>query len=72
MAKILYFFKGNGNLRINNIVRSNLFLLLNLCFEHQMFFCAYFHDCLVYLLEDLLVYYSLQSTARLDIKSVIV
>jgi len=37
-----------------------------------MFFCAYFHDFLVYLLEDLLVYYSLQSTARLDIKSVIV
>ena len=49
-----------------------MFLLLNLCFEHQMFFCAYFHDFLVYLLEDLLVYYSLQSTARLDIKSVIV
>jgi hypothetical protein len=37
-----------------------------------MFFYAYFYDCLVQLLEGLLVYYSLQSTAGLDIKSVIV
>ena len=32
---------------INKIVRSNLFLLFNLCFEYRMFFCAYFHDCLI-------------------------
>jgi hypothetical protein len=37
-----------------------------------MFLNIYFFDCLVQLLEGSRVYYSLQSTARLDIKSVII
>ena len=45
--KLLYLVKGNWSLGINKTVRSNLFSLFNLCFEYRMFFCAYFHDCLV-------------------------
>ena len=45
--KLLYLVEGNWSLGINKTVRSNLFLLFDLCFEYQMFFCAYFHDCLV-------------------------
>ena len=47
LAKLLYLVKGNGSLRINKTVRSNLFLLFNLCFEYRMFFYANFHDCLI-------------------------
>ena len=45
--KLLYLVEGNGSLEINKTVRSNLLLLFNLRFEYHMFFCAYFHDCLV-------------------------
>ena len=47
LAKLLYLVERNWSLGINKTVRSNLFLLFDLCFEYQMFFCAYFHDCLV-------------------------
>ena len=45
--KLLYLVEGNWSLGINKIMRSNLFLLFNLCFEYWMFFCTYFHDYLV-------------------------
>ena len=47
VAKLLYLVEGNWSLGINKTVRSNLFLLFHLCFEYQMFFCAYFHNCLI-------------------------
>ena len=47
LAKLLYLVEGNWSLKINKTMRSNLFLFFNLCFEYQMFFCVYFHDCLV-------------------------
>ena len=47
LAKLLCLVEGNWSFGINKTVRSNLFLLFNLCFEYQMFFCAYFHGCLI-------------------------
>jgi hypothetical protein len=61
--------QGHKNLRISRIVRSILHFLSSLYDEHACFSMLISYDCLVWLLERTLSYYSNESIAKFAIKT---
>ena len=61
--------QGHKNLRISRIMRSILHFLSSLYDEYACFSMLISYDCLVWLLERTLSYYSNESIAKFAIKT---